>query len=176
MEQLHPGARWAFRFRGYLVSLVLLWFLGWFIAFPLFGILGSNLNSVGTVLGLGVFFIFLYIVAVIVVGEIYACMSYNRWFFDFTDSNLKVERGIIWKKYSNIPYERVQNVDISRGILARILGYSTVMIQTAGYSYAPRGGGMAIEGYLPAVSIERAEQIRDFLMKKITKRGRSQGL
>ena len=32
------------------------------------------------------------------------------------------------------------------------------------------------EGYIPAVSIEAAEKIRDFLMKKISRRGREQGL
>lgn len=44
-------------------------------------------------------YIMLAIVFVIVVAEIYARMSYNRWFYEFTDSQLKVERGIIWKRY-----------------------------------------------------------------------------
>jgi hypothetical protein len=34
----------------------------------------------------------------------------------------------------------------------------------------------ASEGDIPSDSVEEAEQIRDFLMKKISKRGRRQGL
>ncbi len=167
--QLHPGARWLFRFRGYFGAIILMMFGGWFIFPALFALLGikSVTNLSGAIIVFliyGLFFIF----TIIIIAEIYARMAYNRWFYEFTDSNLKLERGIIWKRYSNVPYERVQNVDIHRGILARILGFSSVMIQTAGYSMG--GRGMHIEGYLPAVDIDAAEKIRDFLMKKISKR------
>jgi len=169
MRQLHPGARWLFRIRGYFGAIFLLFFLSWFI-FPILIpilklIVGVNASSIiwGALLGLA-----FYIILIILIAEIYARMSYNRWFYEFTNTNLKIERGIIWKRYSNVPYERVQNVDIRRGILARMLGFSSVMIQTAGYSAYGRGG-MAVEGYIPAVNQEEAEQIRDFLMHKITK-------
>lgn len=168
--QLHPGARWLFRLKGYAGAIVFMIFVGWFIFPPIFAIFGitSNLtlsSAITILLIYGLSYIFL----VIIIAEIYARMAYNRWFYEFTDSNLKLERGIIWKRYSNVPYERVQNVDIHRGILARMLGFSSVMIQTAGYSYTARGRP-SIEGYLPAVDIESAEKIRDFLMKKISKK------
>ena len=115
----------------------------------------------------------LYLLLMIIFGEIYARMTYNRWKYEFTETNLKLERGIIWKGYSNVPYERVQNVDIQRGIIARMLGFSSVHIQTAGFSYGTRGHGA--EGYIPAVDMAHAEQIRDFLMKKIQHRSK-QGL
>ena len=48
-------------------------------------------------------------------------------------------------------------------------------LQTAGYA-APTGGrGAYTEGYIPGVNINEAEQIRDFLMKRISKKGH-QGL
>jgi putative membrane protein len=121
------------------------------------------------------FWITVYIGLIIVVGEMYARMAYNRWFYEFTPDQLRFERGIIWKKYTNIPYERIQNVDITRGIIARILGFSTVNIQTAGFSYTPNRNAFA-EGYIPAVSVEEAEKIREFVIKKVSKKGRSQGL
>ena len=95
--------------------------------------------------------------------------AYRNWKYEFTHDSLKIEKGVIIKKYKSIPYERIQNVDITRGILARIAGFSTIDIQTAGYSaYAAKGGVGQSEGHLPAVSIEGAEQIREFLMKRIT--------
>ena len=156
MEKLHPGARWLFRINVYSILV--------FLSFFMIGFILSNENS-------GYLFSLLYVIIfVIVVGEIYARMAYNRWFYEFTPTNLKIESGIIWKRYSNVPYERIQNVDITRGIIARVVGFSSVNIQTAGYSY---GRGINVEGYIPAVSIEKAEEIRTFLMKKI---GKKQGL
>ena len=150
-------------------------FLSWMIV-PLFAVLllGAGVSS-GAAIVTFFSFALLYIVAIIIVAEIYARMAYNRWFYEFTEDNLKIERGIIWKKYSNIPYERVQNVDITRGIIARLCGFSSVNIQTAGFSYSPKGGAMS-EGYIPAVDMGEAEKIREFLMKKISKNSRRQGL
>jgi len=74
---------------------------------------------------------------------------------------------VFWKRYSNIPYERIQNVDVHRGIIARTFGFSSVMIQTAGFS-----GPAGAEGNIPAVEMKHAEEIRNFVMKKITSRRR----
>lgn len=169
MKQLHPGAKWQFRIGMYITMLFLLFFVAWFIA-PIFLFLGVFLSggSEGAIVGILIgimLFGFFYIVLSILIAEIYARMSYNRWFYDFTKDGIKFERGIIWKRYSNVPYERIQNVDVRRGILARMLGYSSVMIQTAGYSQGPYS-----EGYLPAVDMDEAEEIRSSLMKKISKR------
>lgn len=181
-KQLHPGAKWLFRINAYLSLIFLGFFLGWFIA-PPFIILStalagtqniSNASLVPFVIGIISFIIF-YILFIIIIGEIYARMAYNRWFYEFTGEQLRSERGIIWKKYSNIPYERIQNVEITRGIIARIIGFSSVNVQTAGFSYSPNKMAWA-EGYIPAVPIDEAERIREFLMSKISKRGRNQGL
>jgi membrane protein YdbS with pleckstrin-like domain len=111
----------------------------------------------------------LIILITIFIGEIYSRLAYKNWKYELTSKELKLERGIIWKKYSTIPFGRVQNIDIQRGILARIIGFSTLNIQTAGYHYAGNAGSIS-EGYIPAVSVEEAEKIRDFLIKKIGKR------
>lgn len=93
-------------------------------------------------------------------------MTYNRWLYDFDDTGLRTERGIIWKKYSTVPYKRIQNVDIRRGIIARMFGFSSIFIHTAGYA-----SGIGSEGYIPGVGVEEAEKIRSFLMGKISKHG-----
>ena len=105
----------------------------------------------------------------ILISELYSRLAYKNWKYELTSREVKLERGIIWKKYSAIPFERVQNIDIHRGILARMLSFSTLNIQTAGYHMASQGG-MVSEGYIPAVSIKEAEEIREFLIKQIGKR------
>lgn len=170
-KQLHAGARWLFRITGFFSSLFLVFFFSFFFSALLAGIQNGGLNFswVFSILGFT-------IILLIVIAEIYARLSYRFWFYEFTDSQLRIERGIIWKRYSNIPYERIQNVDITRGIIARLCGFSTVNIQTAGFS-APAGNrGTSSEGYIPAVPVAEAEKIREFVIKKISKKGRRQGL
>jgi|SRR3989344_4133561 len=157
MEKLHPGAKWLFRVKGYITPLYLA-----FIILIIFINFSQNISSPQKIFMMIIGFLFI----VIVIAEIYAQMAYNRWFYEFASDGLKLERGIIWKGYSNVPYSRVQNVDITRGIIARMIGFSTVNIQTAGYGVQ----NVRSEGYIPAVSVEKAEEIRKFLMKKINKR------
>ena len=169
MDKLHSGARWLFRVNSY----VALFFGVMFLSFVGAGFVSSMIIKEGVYTGVGMFLIpfLIAIVLVFVFGEIYSRLAYNNWRYKFTDNGLKLERGIIWKKYSDIPYERVQNVDIHRGILARMLGFSTIDIQTAGFSGgAGRYGTHKSEGYIPAVGIEHAEKIREYLMHKISGR------
>jgi len=105
---------------------------------------------------------------------LWAKLTYKFWKYQLTEDAIKIEKGVIWKKYISIPYERIQNVDIYRGILARILGLSDLQIQTAGYSVGPRGHGMGTEGKLPGVSVQTAEQLREDLIKRA--KGLKQGL
>ena len=111
--KLHPGAKWQFRIGGYIFGLFLTIFIGSF----LIGLIGAFTLPIS----LGLTLILFFIILIIVIIEIIANMAYNRWFYEFTKDGLKIERGIIWKKYSNIPYERIQNVDVTRGIIARML-------------------------------------------------------
>ena len=180
-QQLHPGARWLFRLQAY-GWLLLFLFISLIIVISIwaatiapegeepltpeesaqFFLLIVNVLKLGIAVTIGVLVIF---------GEIYARMAYNRFFYELAEEGLKVERGIIWKKYSTVPYVRIQNVDIERGIIARILGFSSLSIQTAGYAAGPQTlyGRTAPEGFLPAVDLKEAEKIRELLLKKIKK-------
>lgn len=164
MKQLHPGAKWQFRIGFYFVMIFLSFFISWFILPVLFAIfLLVSGGEAYLIAGLLAFLV--YIVLVILFGEIYARLAYNNWFYEFSDDGLRLERGIIWKRYSNVPYERIQNVDIQRGVVARMLGFSSLIIQTAGYSATPYA-----EGYIPALERNEAEKLREFVMNRITKR------
>lgn len=167
MEKLHPGARWLFRVNFY-------WFfLIWIIVLFSFSInlIAKGVNMVAFV---WVTWLLVFVIIFFVIGEIYARLSYRFWGYEFAKNELKIEKGIIWKTYKSIPYERIQNIDINRGIIARIIGFSSLNIQTAGYSAIQTNRGFQhAEGYIPAVPREEAEKIRDFLIKRI---GKKQGL
>jgi putative membrane protein len=171
LKKLHPGAKWLFRIKGFFGWLFFMIFFSIWAGTFLFGFVGGFTLA-------GVFtYVILIVIILIILVEVYSRWAYHFWMYEFAENQLRIERGIIWKRYSNIPYERVQNVDITRGIIARLLGFSTVNIQTAGFSSpSSNRAGAWTEGYIPAVPMEEAEKIRDFLMKKISKKGRNQGL
>jgi len=157
MEKLHKGVKWQFRFGGYIFFI----FIGLLFLVPLMTVEG----------GLLLFILLSYVLLTIIITEIAITLIYNNWKYEFTNEELKLERGVIFKRYSHIPYERIQNIDIYRGILARILGFSTIRLQTAGYSGTPHS-----EGTIPAVEKEQAVKIKDFVIKKVSHKKNNQGI
>jgi putative membrane protein len=164
MEILHKGVKWLFRIQLY----VCLIFLFFFIVIPFrLALIKEQYNFILPCA--------IVLVLLAFVGEIFIQWAYKNWKYEFTKDSLKIEKGVIIKRYKSIPYARIQNIDITRGIVARIWGFSTVDIQTAGYSAYSSQSGMGVsEGHIPAVSTKEAEKIRSFLIKKIS--GKRQGL
>ncbi len=162
-RQLHPRAVWLFFFNR-----VIAWiFLGAIIASQvalIFSEMGKTPGEINGGLFLGWFLITF--VIIIILAFVVAKLSYRFYRFELTAGEYKAERGIIWKRYISIPYERIQNVDIYRGVLDRLLGLSDLNIQTAGYGAAGMGGTGGSEGRLPGLDRQEAEKIREELIKR----------
>lgn len=131
-------------------------------------------STAGTILA-SVFGFWLVIgIVVLLINFFWAKLTYKYYRYELREDGFRKEHGVIWKKYVTIPYERIQNVDIYRGLLARIFGLSDLHIQTAGMSTGVGSYGGGAEGRLPGLSPEIAEQLRDELVKRA--RGTKQGL
>lgn len=171
MEKLHPKSIWLFFFSFLFRGLMFFIFSGFWIL-PLFA--GFS-ESFGKISFFG-FFLAMFGIWIILFGfyilfcYIMARLTYKYWKYELAENAFKKESGVIWKKYVSIPYERIQNVDIYRGVFARILGLSDVQVQTAGASAVSYGrGGMAgvgAEGRLPGIGKDTAEKLRDELIKR----------
>jgi len=96
-------------------------------------------------------------------------LEYKNWKYELTSNHLKIQNGVISKNYRSVPYQRIQNIEIRRGVLARIFGFSVLNIQTAGYSMQANQNYES-EGYLPTISKENAEEIKNFILKKLDKK------
>lgn len=168
MQKLHPRAVWLF-----FVSYLIRWIF-FILILSLFSWLPSRLakETTGFVFaGMPSFFQPLIIIPVLLAGAyIWARLSYYFYRYELTDKAFKKEFGVIWKKYVSIPYDRIQNVDIYRGVWARILGLSDIQIQTAGMS-----GVALVEGRLPGLTREDAEKLREELIQRVNQ-SKSQGL
>ncbi|QLG26833.1 PH domain-containing protein [Halorarum halophilum] len=87
-----------------------------------------------------------------VVGAGYAVARYLRFEYDLGPERLVVTSGVFSRQEREIPLRRIQNVDVSRSLVQRVLGLATVRFETA--------GGSATEAELDAVGAEDAERLR----------------
>jgi len=92
---------------------------------------------------------------VAVVGTVHALLRYRVWRFDVREDTLYIERGVLVRVRTTVPYVRVQHVDSRRGPLERVLGLGRVVVYTAG----SRGADVAIPGLL----VERADDVQETL-------------
>ena len=171
MKQLDPKSVWLF-----FVSFILRWFIVIILLSPLSSafFVGDIRKSLDDGSGFSFGFLnwlWIIIPAFIVLCFIWAKLTYHFYHYELTEAGFRKELGVIYKKYVTIPYDRIQNVDIYRGIVARILGLSDLNIQTAGTSMQTMRG----EGRLPGLSREVAEQVRDELIER-ARQSKNQGL
>lgn len=86
---------------------------------------------------------------------------YNTIIYQFTDTEMEWRRGVWFKQTGIVPYNRITNVDVSQGPIARSLGIASLNIHTAGYSGASGAGGAP---ELKIVGVECFEELRDMVM------------
>lgn len=85
-------------------------------------------------------------------GATYGLAWYLRFEYELTDETLDITSGVIARRDREIPYRRIQTVDVTRTILHRLFGLATVRIETA--------GGGSTEASLNFVSMAEADRIR----------------
>lgn len=79
-------------------------------------------------------------------------LQYWRFSYRITPKQIVVQSGVLTRKNRSIPTERIQNIQIERSLVARVLGLAKVKIETAGSS--------GTEGSLEYVSADEARIIR----------------
>ncbi|MBI4133839.1 MAG: PH domain-containing protein [Candidatus Terrybacteria bacterium] len=171
MQNLDPKAVWLFFLNSLFSRFILLISLGLVWLFSL--IESTNMQYEGLSFG---FLGWLGIATLVSLAWswIWAKLTYRFYRYELKEGGFRKEHGVVWKKYVTIPYDRIQNVDIHRGIIARLLGLSDLQIQTAGGITVGSYGAFA-EGRLPGLSLEVAEQLRDELIRR-GRQPKNQGL
>lgn len=165
MKKLHPKALIIFFLKdtpGLVIFLPLL-------AFGIFELTGGLAGSddqpyLGQISALLSALIWIVIPTVLVFFLIWVWLTYHSYGYELTDQEFRKEFGVIRKKYVSIPYEQVQNIDLHRGLLDRLLGLSELHIQTAGMSEGAAQTGA--EGVLPGLTKEEAERVRSELVRR----------
>jgi putative membrane protein len=85
-------------------------------------------------------------------------LSWLRFTYRVEDGELRIESGLFVKKKRYIPFERIQSLDLSEGVLQRPFGLVKVKVETAGSS-----GLKDAEAVLTAITKKEAKTIQDIL-------------
>jgi membrane protein YdbS with pleckstrin-like domain len=83
--------------------------------------------------------------ALFLLGVVFSVLRYRAWSYELRDDSLYLERGVVTRVRTVVPYVRIQHVDASRGPLERVFGLATTVVYTAG----SRGADVSIPGLTP---------------------------
>jgi putative membrane protein len=97
----------------------------------------------------------LMLVALVTFMALSILIYWRRFEYRVGASDIRIDSGILSRTHRSIPFERIQDVDISQGIAQRLFGLARVKFETGGSS-----GAGEDEGVLQAISMERAQQLR----------------
>ncbi|WLR54963.1 PH domain-containing protein [Mesobacillus subterraneus] len=122
-----------------------------FLIFVVFGSRGTDWDL----------FYFFGSIGVVVLVLVYGVLSWYRFTYRIEQGELRIEYGLIVRKKRYIPFDRIQSLDLSEGILQRLFGLVKVKVETAG------SGGMGLqdgEAVLTAITKQDAHAIHDYLV------------
>lgn len=88
----------------------------------------------------------------------YELAYFERFEYEFTDDTFDIRSGVISRREREIPYRRIQNVDISRNVIQRLIGIAAVSLETA--------GGSQTEGSIRYVTYQAAEHLQHELQRR----------
>lgn len=100
-----------------------------------------------------------------------AYLYYSYYRYKIGENSIMVRKGVFSIHEAEVPFDKIQNVDIFRGVLHRLLGLSSIYIQSAGYSESTeeileKHPGFVSEASIDGVGKEEAERIKQELINK----------
>ena len=142
---------WSARFYGLSWLLIVLLLITFVFS------LGGSGSSAFSFVGSFMIFIALWLLLV------YACTN-----FEVSEKTITINSGILIKKSKSIPFDSVQNINNSRGLVAMIFGVSKINIWTASPGQIHINNGNSENRPSGSLLIARndAEWLKDYILKK----------
>ncbi|OYR44653.1 PH domain-containing protein [Halorubrum sp. Hd13] len=103
--------------------------------------------------------------AILIAALAYETAYYRRFDYELTADTLDISSGVISRREREIPYRRIQNVDVSQSVIQRAIGIAAVDLETA--------GGSSTEGSIRFVKPAEATRLRREVQRR--KSGSSAG-
>jgi len=87
-----------------------------------------------------------------------ALLRWLNFSFRVGEREIRIDSGLLNRTHRSIPFDRIQDVTVEQGPLARAMGLARVRFETGGSS-----GSKEDDGSLAAIPLERAAAIRDLV-------------
>ena len=94
--------------------------------------------------------------ALLIFGAAGVLLYWKRFEYRVGAAEIRIDSGILSRTHRSIPFDRVQDVDITQGPVARLLGLAQVKFETGA------SAGQE-EGVLQAIALERAHELRELV-------------
>lgn len=99
----------------------------------------------------------LVVVVTAVTAAVWPPLVHRRWSYRLGADALEIRRGVLVHRQSSVPYRRVQQVDLSRGPLDRLLGLTSADLTTA---------AATTDGSIPGLAPSDAEHFRRRVLER----------
>ncbi|GAA0467998.1 PH domain-containing protein [Alkalibacillus silvisoli] len=96
------------------------------------------------------------IVALILFFVVTSVIEWLRFRYSVVDDELRIEQGLLIRKKRYISKNRIQSIDLTQGVIHRLLNLTKVQIETA-------GSDMSADASLSAVTFEEGQALRQEL-------------
>jgi len=104
------------------------------------------------------------VIILIVIFAAWVRLYYISMWYELRDDEMSWKRGVWFRRTGIVPYNRITNLDVIQGPVMRMLGISTLSIQTAGYS------GQAVPE-IRIEGIEHADDLRELIRSLVRQSG-----
>jgi uncharacterized protein len=91
----------------------------------------------------------------IAVAVVSAQLRWTRWSWSAWNDALELRHGVITKRASLVPYHRIQQIDVHRGPLERVLGIASLVLRTA---------SATTDAEIPGIPAPQADALRHRLL------------
>lgn len=142
MQRLHPRIRLVWLLQAAVASAIV---TGLVAIANRFYLGGGPLIPVGT------------FIALFAVAAVYSVLRYRVWRYEVRDDELYLQRGVLTRIKTLVPFVRIQHVDSRRGPIERLTGLATTVVYTAG----TRGADVTIPGLTPSGAESLQRQLKE---------------
>jgi membrane protein YdbS with pleckstrin-like domain len=85
-------------------------------------------------------------------------LSWKAYGYSIREHEILIKSGVLFRRWTSIPFHRVQHLDTRQGPIERLLGLARLQIYTA--------SGLSADGSIPGLAQSTAEALRDSLSRR----------
>jgi len=97
------------------------------------------------------------VLCTLVVALLVTPIRYGAWRFAVDEDGVTIKHGVLRRRETYVPIDRIQHIDINRGVLEQAAGLASIMIHTAG----SRRSNLLLPGLEP----QRASELRGQILR-----------